>query len=222
MDQFLNIISTFPTVIYSILMVVIILYWFIASLGLLEIDMLDADIPDAHTGIHVHSDGLHEVTDGIEGLAGVLLKLGLNGVPITVVITFLVMFGWIISYFAALLISPLLGSSIIQILVGIPIFIAAFALALPCTAVVIRPMRTLFDKSQTKTTQSLIGKIGTIRSTKVNATFGEIEINDEGAHLILRIRASEPNDFKKGDRVALLEYTEADNSYQVVAESEFY
>ncbi len=88
MDIFLQNALAFPTLIFSFLLSLMMVYWFFAALGAVEVDVLDIEGDSALEG-----DGLQA-----EGLAGLLLKLGLGGVPITIVLTLLAMFSWVISY----------------------------------------------------------------------------------------------------------------------------
>ena len=55
-----------------------------------------------------------------------------------------------------------------------------------------------------------------MRTLSVTDKHGEVELNDGGAGLILKIR-SDINDglLKQGDRVMLVEYLEAANTYRV-------
>jgi len=46
MDPFYQNISSFPTAIFTFLLAVVTLYWVVAVLGLVDIDVLDFDIPD--------------------------------------------------------------------------------------------------------------------------------------------------------------------------------
>ncbi|MNQ46815.1 hypothetical protein D3C85_606410 [compost metagenome] len=60
-----------------------------------------------------------------------------------------------------------------------------------------------------------------MRSGTVSPQFGEADLDDQGAGLILRVRADAAQGFKRGDRVVLLQYLEAEHAYRVVSEDEF-
>ena len=236
MQAFLAIVSSFPTILYSILLGVVVLYWLSASLGLLDINSLDGDVADTGgfdqvtlPGVDIHTSSgseLHHIhatdTEGITGLSGLLLKLGLNGVPITIVITCLVLYGWITCYFILLFASPVIGTDgWIHYVLGIPIFFSTLLVSVPLSAKTIKPLRRIFAITQNKTSQTLLGKIGIIRSPKVTATFGEVNVDDGGAGLILKVRAREPNDFKRGDRIVLIQFIESEHAYNIISEENF-
>lgn len=74
----------FPSIIFSALLIIILFYWLCAAFGLLDIDLFNID---------------SELDVDATGLAGWLTKLGLAGIPVTIILTFFTLFGWFISYF---------------------------------------------------------------------------------------------------------------------------
>lgn len=91
MDVFVQTALSFPTVLFSFLLCLAMLYWCVAALGILEVDLLDIEADSALDSVQP------------EGLAGLLLRLGLNGVPVTLVLSLLFFFAWLASYFVELL-----------------------------------------------------------------------------------------------------------------------
>ena len=110
MDDFLVNISSFPTVIYTTSLVVVVGYWLLAFTGTFDLDAFEVGVEiDIEAGV----DG--DVSD-IGRVAGLLTTLGLTGVPITIVISLLLLNAWIICYFVSLLIPTLPQSiSLVQI-----------------------------------------------------------------------------------------------------------
>lgn len=215
MELFATLVTSFPTVIYSFFVLLFLAYWLIAMLGFLDIDMFDADF-DADADM----DG----ADGIGGLAGVLIKLGLDGVPVTVSLSILFLICWLISYFMALttgIVLPL-DVTLIRYAVGLVIMVAAFLLAIPITGFLIKPLKTFFKKTNTNSERSLLGASGVVRTSRVSMSFGEAIVNAGGADLILRIRADEALGLTRHDAIVLIEYIDAENAYRVVTEKEFH
>lgn len=210
MEAFLNISLAFPTVVFSFMLAVMVVYWLIALLGLAEIELLDnLALPD--------SDGLQ-----LEGLAGLLMRLGLAGIPLTIILTALVFFCWLISYYAAYLLSPLLGVGLLRYLLGAGIAVGAFLAAVPLTSLVLRPVRTLLRKAAPPASKSLLGQVGVVRSPSVTARQGYAWVEDGGAGLTLQVRSATAGvEFRRGTRVVLIEYVYDMNLYRVVGEDEF-
>ena len=209
MAIFLQNCFSFPTVIFTILLVPVIIYWLIAALGLLDLDILD--------GGDFDSDDLQ-----LEGFAGLLMKFGLSGVPVTVTLTFLTLIGWFISYFLSLVLYQFTDITLIRYLLGIVILIATVIFTVVLTSYAIRPLRPLFKNQNAIKSQNLIGRTVIINSGKVTKTSGYANYEDGGAGLILQVRAEEPNSFKRGDRAVIIHYDGASHSYDIISDDEFY
>ena len=229
MEQFLHNFLAFPVIIFSGMLVIVALYWLIASFGLLDIDMLDIDSPDAGGDIgDLGGDpggdpGDGDVTDGVAhgGFAGILLKLGLTGIPLTVVLTFVTIFGWFISYFGVHFALRFLDGGPERYALGLLLFVAAFVIGIFLTNIVVRPLRPLFRKHEALTSQSLRGQTVTARST-VTPKRGEAVYQDGGAGLLLQVRSlPDGPSFSRGDKVVILEYHPDSHTYTVIAEEEF-
>lgn len=214
MEVFISLITAYPVVLYTFGLVLVVLYWLVASLGLLDIDALD--LPDPESDMDL------DAGVGAEGLAGLLLKVGLNGVPLTIVLSLLILLSWMISYFASFLLMPIVPGAVLWFLVGTAILIGAWVVAVPITAALIKPLKPLFAKTKGHSRTSVLGQVAIIRTSRVDEAFGEADFNDGGAGLVLKVRAETPNEFKRGDRAVLLEYLETDNAYRVIPERDFY
>lgn len=212
MEAFINNIFHYPTVLFTVLLLVLALYWLFAILGMVDIDVLDLDM-DVDTDVDL---------DGLAGLAGLLVTLGLTGVPVTVVITLLSLLAWLISYFAVHLFFFWDSGTLMSYLVGTAVVPVAVALSIPVTAQLIKPLKPLFKKAYLPPPEKvLLGRVCAVRSTRVDERFGEASVDLDGASLILRIRASADKNLKKGDAIVLIEHRPDDNTYWVVPEHEF-
>ena len=212
MDPFYENVTSFPTVIFTIVLGVSLLFWLIAILGLVDMDFLDVDADVGDVG---------DADIGVEGLGGILMKFGLNGVPLTIVISIMALIGWVISYVAVALINPLVPGRVLEFVVGIPIFLATIYFSAIITAVLIKPLRTLFKKMEAPSIKNVLGRIAVVRSSRVDNGFGEAIVEDGGAGLLLRVRTRGEEKFAKGDKVVLLEHDETTGIYYVISETEF-
>lgn len=204
MNPFYENISSFPTVIFTVVFAVSLLFWLVAVLGVFDIEALDID-PGENFG----------------SAGALLMKFGLNSVPLPIIITLISFFGWIICYSAVALLNPILPGRIVELAVGVPIFIASLYVSMLITAVVIKPLRTMFKKMEATSVKHVVGQTAVVRSSRVDEKFGEAILEDGGAGLLLRVRALNGEKFKKGDRVVLLEHEEASGIYFVASEEEF-
>jgi len=215
MDEFLVNISSFPTAIYTTLLVVVVGYWLLALTGTFDLDAFDVGVD-----IDVEVDG---DIGGLGRVAGLLTTLGLTGVPITVVISLLFLNAWIICYFASLLIPALPQIiSLIHLLIDISIAIVSFMISILVTATMIKPLRGLFRKiNQAPKSVSLLGATCRIRSSRADHDFGEAECLHEGASLIVKVRTNGDQEFTTGDSVVLVEHNAENDFFNIVSEEEF-
>ncbi len=216
MNEFLLTIVSFPTVLFTFFLGVAVLYWLCAAIGLVDIDVLDINLPDVDGQVHAHAEHTFAET-----FAGILLRLGLNGVPVTIIITFVALVGWFISYYLSYFELALLGYNWVRFIVGVPIIVFSLYLAVLITAQLIKPLRKFFAKTEQHVEKKILGQVAIVRSSKVDAHSGEANFDDGGAGLIVKVRAFGEQHFVRGDRVVLLEYLAEKHVYRVVSENEF-
>ena len=210
MEGFLQTALSFPTVLFSFLLILAIIYWGIVALGMVEIDVLDLDA--------------ESVVDGAgqaEGLAALLAKLKLNGVPVTLVLTLLSFFAWFLCYFVQLWLLSALSLGWLRYPLGAVVAVGALFLAAPLAATLCRPLRPLFPSWKAPAASRCWARSRWCAAGGSPLQHGEALLEDGGAGLILKVRAEENKGFKRGDRVVLLEYLEAEHAYRVVTEEEF-
>jgi len=218
MNPFYQNISSFPTVVFTFFLLVTVLYWLVAVLGFVEIDVLDFDIPGAEDAIGA---GANSELSNPDVLAGLMLRFGLHGVPVTIIISLISLIGWLVSYYTVHFLFGLVPDGLVRFVVGLPVLAASLYVGIMITAVLIKPLRPLFKKAQQQTVKHVLGQTALVRTSRVDKEFGEATLEDGGAGLILKVRATGDQVFNKGDRVVLLEYIDEENVYRVITEDEF-
>ena len=232
MTELLNAILAFPTVLYTIPLGVVLAYWLFVLLGALDIDLLGHGHLDAHGhGLdvaghghadlhldgHGHVDGPahhghvhdghvhdgHDAGDGDDagGLAGMIHALGLGGVPVTLMLSVLVLSAWVFCIGGM----ELVGA-------GAPgwqkagVALGSLVLGVPVTSLLIRPLRRFFRAIAAPQHRDLLGKICTITTLRVDERYGQAEVEDGGAGLIVQVRSHEPGRLTRGDRAVIFDY----------------
>lgn len=201
MQTFLDIALSFPTVIFSVLLMVAIGYWLATLLGLLETDILDLG--------DLGGEGAE-----LGGFSGALLKFGLDGLPVALIVTGISLFAWMMSYFTDFLLLRQLDPGLLRTALGLAATLLVVLLAIPLTGLLLQPLRPLFANLAGPQAPSLLGREAVVRSPKVGPMQGEANLDDGGAGLILKVRSNE--EFSRGDRVVLVEYLPEHNAYRVI------
>lgn len=234
MDEFLRVATSFPTAVYTVLLSVVTVHWLLSALGILEIDTLDGLLPDnigtdglhgAHGAHGVHAHHAHHGHDGHGtehgGMSGLLMKFGLHGVPIMVVITIIAIVGWAFCYFFDLYVLSGTTLGALGVVADIATAFGGLLLSIPVARVVLAPVRRIMQRFAPVSQRPLLGRYAEVRSAEVTKTHGQVWLDDGGAGLILQVRAETSGRFVRGDRVVLIEYLEQQNAYRVITGEEF-
>ena len=211
MSEFLAAAFGFPTVIFTALLGVVLFYWALAIVGLVDFSHHGLDL-DLDADIHTHVDG---DAGEISTLASYVVAMGLNGVPFSVVVTLIVLFAWIFACIASVWLMPLIPTTLLQIAAGVGVAFGAVGIAIVLTARAVRPLRPLFVTHGAKTNASLVGLPCKVVTGSVDHQVGRAEVQQRGAAINVRVWAPTPNAFTRGSSARLVEYDAATARYRI-------
>ncbi len=208
-----QILTSFPTAIPTVLLVILLVYWGLAVAGVFEIgENIELDTgPDFDAG---HAS--HESTD-LHTLAGYLVALGMGGVPFSIVATLLVFFTWLPTALLHQYVIAALPGGMLRVLAGVAALFGSVGIAIVMSARVVKPMRPLFVKHHAASNRSLVGQACTIVTMTVDEKFGRAEVATSGASLNVRVWAHTPNTLTKNAVAIIVAYDEAKQQYEVQA-----
>lgn len=224
MTEFLQTALTFPTLIWSVLFAFCVVYWLLAAAGIVHHDHVHLDGADAQ-GFdihHVHADGhadAHHHNDTADSV-GLLQRLGLDGVPIMVMLALLTFWAWVVTYFVHLLVIAKLPE-VTRALPGVLTLVGALIPAIFLTNLFLRPIRPMFQKLNAEDKRTVIGMVGTVSTPSVDERSGMASFDDDGAGLLLQVRTQAPERLVRGQKVVILQRNAADNAYLVTSEDRF-
>ena len=204
MDLFLQIITSFPTVIFTVILAVGLCLLLLTVLGMVDIEGLNFDLG---------ADG----ETGSGGLSALLMKLGLDGMPVMLIVLGVGLIGFVLSFLADYWLLRDFDSDSLKVLWMILAAALALSLSLPLTGLLLFPLKSVFREQPVIDSTSLLSKLAGVRSPIVDDKQGMADLDDGGAGLILQVR-SRDQVFKRGQRVLLVEYIEPSNAYWVIAE----
>ncbi len=223
MAGFLNLAFSFPTVVYTTLLLVMLGYWLLVIVGAIGFDLGADGAMDAKAGaleakmgvLEAKAGVLEAKTGALEAKTGLLEMLGFGVVPGTVVISLLVFWGWSLSMIGSAALGPALGGFLPVWASGLTLFAMAAVLSLVVSMASVKPLRPLFTMKVAPTRSQLLGKIATVTSGRVDANFGQASMEDGGAGLLLSVFCARDNGLGKGAQVLVLDYDEQRESYEV-------
>lgn len=206
-----QLLSTFPTAIPTVLLAVLLIYWVLSIIGIIDMGdslELELDLDAGHVG--------HESPD-LHSLAGYLVAMGLGGVPLSVAASVLVFFTWLLTALAQQYVLAMLPGSLLHTLAGCAVLLLAAAMSIPISARLVKPMRGLFVKHHARSNSSLVGLSCKIVTQSVDEGFGRAEVSDHGTSLNIRVWAKVPNKMTKNSSAIILSYDEESQQYEVQA-----
>jgi hypothetical protein len=215
MNEFLNVATSFPTAVYSVLLLVVTVHWLLSALGILDVDTVD--------GLLLSDDIGAGGADGAEpsGINGLLMKFGLHGVPVMVIFTIIAIVGWAFCYFIDLHLLGQMKLGMLGVLADIATAAGGLLLSIPVARMVLAPVRRMLRRFEPVSQRPMLGRYAQVRSAEVTRSHGQVWVDDGGAGLILQARADVSGQFVRGDHVVLIEYLDNQNAYRVISGQEF-
>jgi hypothetical protein len=226
---------------YTILLIVVLIYWALVIIGALGIDLFHFDMEvdnDVHLNadlhvdgdMHIHADGhmdvhadgdVHAHADGATeagadhggALRGILMFFNLGEVPLMVFVSILVVSMWTISMTTNLLLNN------DSLLLGVPIlagniFVSAFV-AKFLTAPIKHLFRALDKDVEVPVGHGVLGKTCVISTSEATEQFGQATIETDGAPLILNVVTFKGETLKKGEEAVVIDYVKEKRVYTV-------
>ena len=166
----------------TILLVPVALYWLLNVLGAVDLDFLDVDL-DTHAA---HSaDGHHDSSSHDSWFHGALRFVNATDVPVMIVLSVLVILLW-----ACAMIGNLCFNAQQSGMTGGIIAVAALFSAVILTRFVVAPMKPFFRliRADDEKHPPVVGRTGTVRTAWVDERTGQVEIQMQGAPLLINAR----------------------------------
>ncbi len=198
MATLLSLMSSFPTVIYTVPLIICLILWLFSLLGVFDFDAVDMDV------------------DAEGGLSGLLATFGLAGVPITLSSSLLFLFSWASSLFSSAWLLPLIADHGLRVITAFAVVLLSFIVAVFLTGKITKPLSKLFIVHEARSNRSLVSKSCIITSLRVDENFGQAKVEDGGAGLIISVRSEQANQLKKGDHALIYEYDPQNNIYFII------
>lgn len=184
MPGFLQAVSTFPAVLFTAGLVVVIGFWLLVLLGAADADGFDAD---------VDSDAV-----------------SLGGVPVSVSASLLIVLSWFFSVTGSVLLARTgWPSGLVHLLGAVLLFGSLFG-AWCVTRAVVRPLAELFPDEPGPSLHDFVGSTCTIRTGRVDADFGQAEVAaPDGSTAVVQVRQNDGSALAHGSTGLLYAYDDA-------------
>ncbi|MFC4333976.1 hypothetical protein [Salininema proteolyticum] len=204
MRDFLETAVSFPPVVFTFGMILVVLYWLIVMLGLFDIDAFDSD---------VDADG-----------DSFLSSLGFGSVPATVILSLWTITGWVVTMLGTIWLRSTSGATVWIVVGGIALLVAGLGLGMLIARLLAAPLSKVFEDAPVTQRSDLVGRQCVIRTGSVTTEYGQADVKDDsGAEHTVNIRRShhepEPvgdDDYGRGKTVVIFDYDDDTDTYLVI------
>jgi hypothetical protein len=154
------------------------------------------------------------VATGPGALLGLLAGLKLTSVPVTLSMSLIALFGWVLSYLGMAYLPDVLTWS--PALLATAVGGAAFLLGTGVTSFAVRPLSPFFARHDARGYRSLIGLTAEVTTGRVDDRFGQAELSDSGDVMLIQVRNDlADNGLKRGDPVLVIKRDVAREAFVV-------
>jgi hypothetical protein len=186
MGGFFEAVLSFPTVLFTPVLLVVIGYWLVVAVG----------------GADPDGDGGSGEAEG-----GVLAFVGLGGVPVTVVVSLLVAFGWFAS---------LAGAELLSV-AGAVVLVGALVVAWLITKVAVLLLKRFLPSGPEPSRADFVGLTCVIRTGRVTRSFGQAEVHaPDGSSAVVQVRTPGTDALTHGTVAVLYDFDAAGEFFWVV------
>lgn len=213
-----------PNLLYTILLLVVLLYWLSVFIGALDLEFLDVDLdldPEVDLELEVDVDADIEVDAEVEGtgtnspnfIIQALSFFNLGKVPFMVFASFLILSMWLISMVG----NAMWGGVIpfFPLILVVPNVIISLFL----TKIFSWPFAQLFSKikHETASGRDLVGKIATLTMAAEPGRISQVDLVDDDTHYLLSVRSKDEASLSRGQQVLLVEYNAQTDEYLITS-----
>ncbi len=205
MQEFLAASLSYPTVIFSVLMIAILLYWLLVIVGAVGLDLL---------GGHDHGlefDGHHlDAVDAAEAPSAFRLRQ----VPVTVVVSLLAFYNWLLCHLGSHYLIPhvnFVNRGITATILLLLSLVVGFLL----TKLSVVPLAPLFHTHHATRRKELVGEIVTVRTGRVDRKYGQALLDEQEHALLLEVRCDPSSSLRRGQRVMIISVDDESGTYEV-------
>jgi hypothetical protein len=263
MVELLSALLAYPTVVFTVMVALALLYWLFVILGAFDVDFGGGEALEAATGkaegaleaaagkaegileaAAGKGEGLLEAAaakagaldgaaegagDAVDGLADAAEAAAGKGgalemahamrarrVPMTILASAFVFYGWILSYLGARVVGSVTGAAV-GTLFGTGVLAAAAIVALPLARLTTAPLGRLFVTKEGSRRADYVGTLCRIQAGPVDERFGQARIDARGADLVVQVRADASSGLRAGDQALIVDYDAEREAYLVEA-----
>ncbi len=212
MTEFLAALLALPTIIFTGLLSLVLLYWLTVLAGALDINLGGHGDGGHDLGHHGHDA---DMAPGGHETHGFLEFLSFGKVPVTIIISIFAFLAWMLSMAGELWLRAPLSSLISGPLFSLALFPVVAIPSLIVTGYIVRPLRVVFNQHVEHGEEGLIGRMVRITSRTADQEFGTATCDNAGAGILMNVICSEGVTMVRDDMAVVVEYDASKQVYHI-------
>lgn len=198
---------------FTLLLLIVLLYWLTVMVGVLDFSSFDFDVhTDLHHDIHVDKGVNVEVNTNVGWFGVVLAYFNFGRVPFMIIMSFVSLFLWV---------GSILGNHYIgggTVWVALLLFVPNLIVSLFLAKLVTNPLKWVFreDADEVESNHRMIGKTCTVLLSVNDQKIGQAEVAiQRGAPLLLTVRTTTGNKLARGEKGLIIDYDKNAHTYLI-------
>ena len=193
---------------FTILLLLVVLYWVTVILGVLDVELFNIELPDSDLETDADID-----LDGGGIFRDILHFFYIGEVPVMILASIFIMCIW-----ACIILGNYYFNSSGSFIVAVPVYLAAFVISVFASKVFAIPLRKIYTalNKDYNVPRSVLGRICRVISTEVSKQkMGQSEVQTKGAPIVLNVLALGDHVFNKGDEAVVVEEDKTNGIYYI-------
>lgn len=199
-------------VVFTVLLLLIGLYWITVILGVLDVELFNIEVPDSEIEPGMET-GAEAGEAGASFLRSFLQFFYVGEVPTMILVSMLILCLWTFSMLGNYYLNPN-GS----MLLAMPILLGNLVASLFVMKLFVTPLRKFYAmlNKDYNAPGKIIGRICTVTTTQVSQDkMGQAEVPTRGAPVVLNVLSLDEHIFEKGQEAIVVEKDDAKGTYLI-------
>lgn len=196
---------SFPTVVFTILVGLSLLYW---AFVLLSGGM---NSPGEGFGDELAEGGL----DGWIASSTILGWLGFGKIPIAILLSFWSLAAWVVCYVSSRLLESYLPSGILSNGVEVGLTFLSAVVTAPLIRVVSSRLSPFFHSDSAEARHDLMGRTCRVSTGYVDMEFGQARLEEGGDWRVIQVRCPRPNHLQRNDEALIIAWDVTLDAFRV-------
>lgn len=220
--------TSYPTVIFTVLLGVSLALGILVLMGALGPELFATDLDlDSEFGLEAATAGPEGAAEAAsaaasegtaeagKGLLGTLLAfVKPRNVPMILALSLWSLFGWVLTGILCSTLLPSLNFAplwVVSSLLGLAGAMGSFALS----SIVLRPLSRAFKPEVMVYREDIVGQTVVVDTSRVDREFGSAKASDGGSGLVISIRCDRENSLTRGSKALVVSYDPKREVYEV-------